>query len=201
MKVRLLVVLLSLLTTAMTAPAQATPVSKHEFATIGGGCFWCMEAVFQHVPGVIHSVSGYSGGATENPTYEEVSGHGTGHAEVVQLEFDPAVISYEKILAIFFEAHDPTTLNRQGADEGDQYRSVIFYHNEEQQKVAARAKIAAQANREDPIVTEIVPLKKFWRAEDYHQDYFNQHPNQGYCAFVIKPKVKKLQDHGVIKQD
>ncbi len=185
----------------MTASAETKPASKTEFATIGGGCFWCMEAVFQHVPGVLHSVSGYSGGQTENPTYEQICAHGSGHAEVVQLEFDPAVISYEQILAIFFEAHDPTTLNRQGADEGDQYRSVIFYHDAEQQKAAARAKIAAQAHHEDPIVTEIVPLVKFWRAEDYHQDYFNQHPNQGYCAFVIKPKVKKLQDHGVIKQD
>jgi peptide-methionine (S)-S-oxide reductase len=200
MKVRILLTLLSLLT-AMTASAQTKPASKTEFATLGGGCFWCMEAVFQHVPGVLHSVSGYSGGQTQNPTYEQVSEHGTGHAEVVQLEFDPAVISYEKILEIFFEAHDPTTLNRQGADEGDQYRSVIFYQNEAQQQGAARAKLAAQAKHEDPIVTEIVPLKKFWRAEDYHQDYFNQHPDQGYCAFVIKPKVKKLQDHGVIKQD
>jgi len=200
MKVRTLLTLCSLLA-AMTASADTKPASKTEFATIGGGCFWCMEAVFQHVPGVLHSVSGYSGGKTENPTYEQICAHGSGHAEVVQLEFDPAVISYAKILEIFFEAHDPTTLNRQGADEGDQYRSVIFYHNAEQQQAAARAKIAAQAHHEDPIVTEIVPLVKFWRAEDYHQDYFNQHPNQGYCAFVIKPKVKKLQDHGVIKQD
>ncbi len=199
MKVRVLVTLFSLIT-AMTASAETKPASKTEFATIGGGCFWCMEAVFQHVPGVIHSVSGYSGGNSASPTYEEVCGHGSGHAEVVQLEFDPAVISYEKLLEIFFEAHDPTTLNRQGADEGDQYRSVIFYHNEEQKKAAARAKLAAQAHHEDPIVTEIVPLKKFWRAEDYHQDYFNQHPGQGYCAFVIKPKVSKLQSKGVIKE-
>jgi peptide-methionine (S)-S-oxide reductase len=184
--------------TALTSRAAEKPAAKTEFATIGGGCFWCMEAVFQRVPGVIHSVSGYSGGRTDNPTYEDICGHGTGHAEVIQLEFDPAVISYEKILAIFFDAHDPTTLNRQGADEGDQYRSVIFFHNEAQQQAAARAKIAAQANYQDPIVTEIVPLQKFWRAEDYHQDYFNQHPNQGYCAFVIKPKVSKLQHKGVI---
>jgi len=197
MKVRVALLVCSLLT-AMILPAEAKPASKTEFATIGGGCFWCMEAVFQRVPGIIRSVSGYSGGKTENPTYEEICAHGSGHAEVVQLEFDPAVISYEKVLQIFFEAHDPTTLNRQGADEGDQYRSVIFYHDEEQHKAAGRAKLAAQANHPDPIVTEIVPLKKFWRAEDYHQDYFNQHPNQGYCAFVIKPKVQKLQDHGVI---
>jgi peptide-methionine (S)-S-oxide reductase len=197
MKVRLVPLIFSLLT-AMTLPATAKTASKTEFATIGGGCFWCMEAVFQRVPGIVRSVSGYSGGKTANPTYEEICAHGSGHAEVVQLEFDPAVISYEKVLEIFFEAHDPTTLNRQGADEGDQYRSVIFYHNEEQHQAASRAKLAAQAHYPDPIVTEIVPLKKFWRAEDYHQDYFNQHPDQSYCAIVIKPKVKKLQDHGVI---
>ena len=200
MKVRVLPVLLTLLT-AMTVHAETKPASKHEFATFGGGCFWCMEAVFQRLPGIVHSVSGYSGGKTENPTYEDICGHGTGHAEVIQVEFDPAVISYEKVLEVFFESHDPTTLNRQGADEGDQYRSVIFYHDEAQQKAAARAKIAAQAQYGDPIVTEIVPLKKFWRAEDYHQDYFNQHPGQGYCTFVIKPKVKKLQGKGVIRKD
>ena len=200
MRVRTLATLLSLLT-AMTASAETKPASKHEFATFGGGCFWCMEAVFQRLPGIVHSVSGYSGGKTENPTYEDICSHGTGHAEVIQVEFDPAVITYEKVLEVFFESHDPTTLNRQGADEGDQYRSVIFYHDEAQQKAAARAKIAAQAQYEDPIVTEIVPLKKFWRAEDYHQDYFNQHPGQGYCTFVIKPKVKKLQSKGVISKD
>jgi peptide-methionine (S)-S-oxide reductase len=200
MKVRVLAVLLSLLT-AMTASAETKPALKHEFATFGGGCFWCMEAVFQRLPGIVHSVSGYSGGKTENPTYEDICAHGSGHAEVIQVEFDPAVISYDKVLEVFFESHDPTTLNRQGADEGDQYRSVIFYHDEAQQKAAARAKIAAQAQYGDPIVTEIVPLKKFWRAEDYHQDYFNQHPGQNYCSFVIKPKVKKLQSKGVIAPD
>ena len=200
MRVRTLATLLSLLT-AMTASAETKPASKHEFATFGGGCFWCMEAVFQRLPGIIHSVSGYSGGKTENPTYEQICSHGSGHAEVIQVEFDPAVINYDKVLEVFFESHDPTTLNRQGADEGDQYRSVIFYHDEAQQKAAASAKIAAQAQYGDPIVTEIVPLKKFWRAEDYHQDYFNQHPGQGYCTFVIKPKVKKLQSKGVISKD
>ena len=200
MKVRVLALLVPLLT-AMTLQAETKSASSHEFATFGGGCFWCMEAVFQRLPGIVHSVSGYSGGKTSNPTYEEICAHGSGHAEVIQVEFDPAVISYEKVLAVFFESHDPTTLNRQGADEGDQYRSVIFYHNEAQHLAAGRAKLAAQASHSDPIVTEVVPLKKFWRAEDYHQDYFNQHPGQGYCTFVIKPKVKKLQDHGVIKQD
>ena len=200
MKVRVFTVLLSLFT-AMSLQAETKPASKHEFATFGGGCFWCMEAVFQRLPGIIHSVSGYSGGHTDNPTYEDVCGHGTGHAEVIQVEFDPAVISYAKVLEVFFESHDPTTLNRQGADEGDQYRSVIFYTSEEQHKVALEAKRKAQGNYSDPIVTEVVPLVKFWRAEDYHQDYFNQHPGQGYCTFVIRPKVRKLQDHGVIKQD
>jgi peptide-methionine (S)-S-oxide reductase len=184
------------MTNSLAAPAG----SSHEFATFGGGCFWCLEAVFTRVPGVIRSVSGYSGGTTASPTYEDVCAHGTGHAEVVQLEFDPAVVSYERLAEIFFEAHDPTTLNRQGADEGDQYRSAIFTHNDAQQRAAARAKIAAQAHHDDPIVTVIEPLRKFWPAEDYHQDYFNKHPDQAYCRFVIKPKVKKLQDHGVIKK-
>ncbi len=200
MKVRPLLPVL-FLTLAMTLPAEAKFASKTESATFGGGCFWCMEAVFQRVPGVIRSVSGYSGGHTANPTYEDICAHGSGHAEVIQVEFDPAVISYEKVLEIFFESHDPTTLNRQGGDEGDQYRSVIFYHDEAQQKIAGRVKLAAQAQYGDPIVTEIVPLKKFWRAEDYHQDYFNQHPTQSYCAFVIKPKVSKLQKKGVISKD
>ena len=185
----------------MSAPTQTSSASKHEFATLGGGCFWCLEAVYQRVPGVIQSVSGYAGGHKDNPTYEQVCAHVTGHAEVVRLEYDPAVISYSKILEIFFEAHDPTTLNRQGADEGDQYRSVIYFENEAQHQAALAAKAKAQPNWDDPIVTEISPLKKFWRAEDYHQDYFNQHPGQGYCVYVIKPKVKKLQQNGVIAPD
>ena len=160
-----------------------------------------MEAVFQRVPGVIKSVSGYSGGHNDHPTYEQICSHGTGHAEVIQVEYDPAVIPYAKVLETFFESHDPTTMNRQGADEGDQYRSVIFYHGEEQHQAALKAKAAAQKDYDDPIVTEISPLEKFWRAEDYHQDYFNQHPGQGYCTFVIKPKITKLQHKGVIKQD
>ena len=185
----------------MSATAQSSSPSKHEFATLGGGCFWCLEAVYQRVPGVIKSVSGYAGGHKDNPTYEQVCAHVTGHAEVVRLEYDPAVISYSKILEIFFEAHDPTTLNRQGADEGDQYRSVIYFENEAQHQAALAAKAKAQAKWDDPIVTEISALPKFWRAEDYHQDYFNQHPGQGYCVYVIKPKVKKLQDHGIISPD
>ncbi len=197
MKVRVLPVLLTLFT-AMSLPAETKPASKHEFATFGGGCFWCTEAVLERVPGVVKAISGYAGGKGSNPTYEAVCGGQTGHAEVIQVEFDPAVVSCEKLLDVFFEAHDPTTLNRQGADEGTQYRSVIFYHDEAQQKVAVRAKIAAQAHYSDPIVTEIVPFTKFYAAEGYHQDYFKNNPNQGYCSFVIKPKVKKLESKGVI---
>jgi len=201
MKMRQILSLLFPALLLMSATAQAKTASKHEFITLGGGCFWCVEAVYQRVPGVIKSVSGYAGGRTQNPTYEDICGHGTGHAEVVRLEFDPAVVSLDKIFEIFFESHDPTTLNRQGADEGDQYRSVIFYENEAQHQAALKAKEKAQAHWDDPIVTEIAAAPKFWRAEDYHQDYFNQHPGQGYCVYVIKPKVDKLKKKGVISPD
>lgn len=200
MKVRALHVLLTLFT-AMTLQAETKPASKTELATIGGGCFWCTEAVLERVPGVRKAVSGYAGGTVANPTYEEVCTGRTGHAEVIQVEFDPTVVNYEKILEVFFESHDPTTLNRQGADEGTQYRSVIFYHDEAQRVAAGRAKLAAQAHWPDPIVTEIAPLTKFYPAEKYHQDYFKNNPDQRYCAFVIKPKVKKLQSKGVISKD
>jgi peptide-methionine (S)-S-oxide reductase len=200
MNVRPLLILLSLLT-AMTLHAETKSASKTELATLGGGCFWCTEAVIERLPGVKKVTSGYSGGTVPNPSYEDVCTGETGHAEVIQVEFDPAVVSYEKLLEVFFEAHDPTTLNRQGADAGTQYRSVIFYHDEEQHKAAARAKIAAQALWPDPIVTEIAPLKKFYAAEGYHQDYFRRNPNQGYCSFVIRPKVKKLEEKGVIPKN
>lgn len=176
-------------------------MKKTETATLGGGCFWCVEAVFKLVPGVVRSVSGYSGGRTLNPTYEDICSHGSGHAEVIQVEFDPAKVGYDRLMEIFFESHDPTTLNRQGADEGDQYRSVIFFHDEGQHQAALRVKTAAQSHYDDPIVTEIVPLKKFWPAEDYHQDYFAKNPDQAYCSFVIKPKVKKLRSKGVIPKN
>lgn len=184
----------------MSQPSTAATASKTELATLGGGCFWCTEAVLERLPGVAQVVSGYAGGKVANPTYEQVCTGATGHAEVIQVTFDPAVVSYEKILEVFFAAHDPTTLNRQGADEGTQYRSVIFYHDAEQQKTAERAKQAAQEHYSDPIVTEISPLTKFYPAEKYHQDYFKNNPNQGYCAYVIRPKVKKLQDKGVISK-
>ncbi len=185
-------------TQTSTMNPETKSSDKTELATVGGGCFWCTEAVVERLPGVKSVVSGYAGGKNANPTYEEVCTGQTGHAEVIQIEFDPAVITYEKVLEVFFEAHDPTTLNRQGADEGTQYRSVIFYHDETQHQAALRAKTAAQANWGDPIVTEISPLPKFYVAEKYHQDYFLNNPNAGYCSFVIKPKVTKLEKKGVI---
>ena len=195
----LLLAVLGLPVTALSAAGENKPMEKKtEYAVFGGCCFWCMEAVFERVPGVLAVVNGYSGGHVDNPTYEEVCTSTTGHAEVVQIEYDPAEVTYEHLLTVFWEAHDPTSLNRQGADEGPQYRSVIFYLNDTQKAEAEKSKLAAQAQLTRPIVTEIEPLKKFWRAEDYHQHYFAQHPDQGYCAFVIRPKVTKLQKEGVI---
>jgi len=162
-----------------------------ETATLAGGCFWCLEAVYQSVRGVEKSVSGYMGGDVDNPTYEQVCSGRTGHAEVVQLTFDPAVISYEQLLEIFFEIHDPTTLNRQGNDVGTQYRSAIFYHTEEQRGIALRAMASLQLS--DPVVTEVSPASAFWPAEAYHQDYFRNHQDQPYCAYVIAPKLAKYR--------
>jgi peptide-methionine (S)-S-oxide reductase len=164
-----------------------------EIATLGGGCFWCLEAVYQELKGVEHVESGYAGGHVPDPTYEQVCDGTTGHAEVVQIEFDPGVISYREILEIFFTIHDPTTLNRQGNDVGTQYRSVIFYHSPEQQETA-RQVIACMASVWDaPIVTELSPAPAYYKAEDYHQNYFREHPLQGYCAFVVAPKVVKFR--------
>lgn len=164
-----------------------------EIATLGGGCFWCLEAVYQELKGVQQVESGYAGGHVQNPTYEQVCDGTTGHAEVVRLSFDPEIISYREILEIFFTIHDPTTPNRQGNDVGTQYRSVIFYHTPEQQEIA-RQVIAAMANVWDaPIVTELSPAQEYYKAEDYHQNYFIQHPLQGYCAFVVAPKVAKFR--------
>ena len=167
--------------------------NKTEQATFGGGCFWCMEAVFERLDGVKSVISGYAGGTKKNPTYQEVCAGATGHAEVVQIEFDPREISYEKLLEVFWEAHDPTTTNRQGADVGTQYRSVILYHNAAQKKAAEESKQTAQWRFPAPIVTEITPLAAFYKAEDYHQDYFRNHPNAPYCAVVISPKLEKLK--------
>lgn len=163
-----------------------------ELATYGGGCFWCVEAIFQRLDGVRSVASGYAGGKQDNPTYEEVCRGTTGHAEVIQIEFDPSRISYEDLLDVFWQAHDPTTLNRQGADVGTQYRSIILFHNERQKAAAEKSKLAAAGQFKDPIVTEIVPLKKFYIAERYHQNYFNNNPKAPYCNFVIRPKLDKL---------
>jgi peptide-methionine (S)-S-oxide reductase len=168
-----------------------------EFATLAGGCFWCLEAVYEQLKGVEKSVSGYAGGAVANPTYEAVCTGRTGHAEVVQLTYDPAQISYQDLLNVFFTIHDPTTLNRQGADVGTQYRSAIFYHTPEQQASAEAVILELEAQKlwPNPIVTEVVPLDTFYPAEDYHQGYFRAHPYQGYCQMVIAPKVAKFRQH------
>jgi peptide-methionine (S)-S-oxide reductase len=163
-----------------------------ETVVLGGGCFWCLEAVYKRIEGVKSIVSGYAGGSKADPSYEQVYTGSTGHAEVVQVEFDPAVVSYERILEIFWKAHDPTSLNRQGADVGSQYRSIILYRDEAQRAAAERSRAQAAKRYERPIVTEILPLKAFYRAEDYHQDYFAKNPYAAYCAFVIRPKLQKM---------
>ncbi|MBL8018885.1 MAG: peptide-methionine (S)-S-oxide reductase MsrA [Leptospirales bacterium] len=173
-----------------TVQAQA---GQRQTAVFGMGCFWCSEALYERFMGVESVVSGYAGGVTVNPNYEQVSAGDTGHAEVVQVTFDPAKISYSQLLEIFWEVHDPTTLNRQGADEGTQYRSVILYANAEQKKLAEASREAAKKKFASAIVTQIAPLKKFYLAEEYHQDYFRKHPNQPYCVFVISPKLQKLE--------
>lgn len=171
--------------------------SKMEIVTLGAGCFWCVEAVFSRIKGVEKVESGYSGGKIANPTYREVCSGLTGHAEVVQVTFNPEIISFGKILEIYFKTHDPTTLNRQGGDVGTQYRSVIFYHNDEQRKVAIEVKemLNKAGIWSDPIVTEISPFAAFYKAEDYHQDYFSNNKNQPYCQMVITPKVGKFEKH------
>ena len=185
------------------APDSATNAApaKTELATLGGGCFWCTEAVFQSLEGVKKVTSGYSGGTTDNPTYEQVCTGGTGHAEVIQIEFDPAKISYDKILEVFWEAHDPTTLNRQGHDTGTQYRSIILYHNDAQKAAAEKSKKEAAAHFKNPIVTEIAPFKKFYASEDYHHDYYRRNIGKPYCSVVIKPKLEKLQKAKVIPEN
>ncbi len=181
-----------------TAPAPmpetpASPAARLERATLGGGCFWCLEAVFELVDGVQDVVSGYAGGHVDQPTYKQVCAGDTGHAEVVQITFDPACVSYERLLELFWQCHDPTTLNRQGADVGPQYRSIILYHDDAQKAAAEKSRAAAAAQFTRPIVTEIVPLTRFWPAEPYHQNYFRRNPAQAYCQAVIAPKVKKFK--------
>jgi peptide-methionine (S)-S-oxide reductase len=183
----------------MTNESPANPAS--ELATLGGGCFWCLEAVFEQLRSVVKVESGYCGGSTPNPTYTQVCAGNTGHAEVVQITFDPRLISYREILEVFFAFHDPTTLNRQGADIGTQYRSVIFYHSPEQKRIAealiAEFNAAKMWNR--AIVTEVLPFEVFYRAEQYHQGYFRANPTQPYCQAVVAPKVAKLRKHFLAK--
>ena len=174
-------------------------MAKSEIATLGGGCFWCVEAVFQRINGVVSVKPGYAGGNVKNPTYKQICTGNTGHAEVAKIEFDPSKITYSQILNVFWQSHDPTTLNRQGNDVGTQYRSVIFFHNETQEEIAKKSKIDANESGywDNEIVTEITPLNNYYDAEDYHDNYYNDNPNQPYCLFVIKPKLDKLEKQGL----
>jgi peptide-methionine (S)-S-oxide reductase len=175
----------------MSAAEKFPPPTQ--FLVLGGGCFWCTEAAFQLMPGVKAVVSGYAGGQRINPSYADIGTGTTGHAEVIRIEFDPGQTSIERLLEFFWEAHDPTQVGGQGNDHGSQYRSIILCPDEAQRAAAEKSRTGAQKNFRDPITTEIVPLTKFWPAEDYHQDYFAKHPNEGYCRFVIAPKMKKLE--------
>jgi peptide-methionine (S)-S-oxide reductase len=166
-----------------------------ELATLGGGCFWCLDAAFRRVEGVASVVSGYAGGHRADPTYEQVCSGSTGHAEVVQVEFDPQTLPYADVLDVFWAIHDPTSLNRQGADVGTQYRSIILYHDDGQKRIAESSRDAVQQLWSRPVVTEIVPLDVFYPAEEYHQDYYARNPEQGYCQVVINPKLTKLREH------
>ena len=174
-------------------------MAKSEIATLGGGCFWCVEAVFQRVEGVISVKPGYAGGNVKNPTYKQICNGNTGHAEVAKIEFDPSKITYSQILNVFWQSHDPTTLNRQGNDVGTQYRSVIFFHNERQEEIAKKSKIDADKSGywDNEIVTEVTLLNNYYDAEDYHDNYYSNNPNQPYCLFVIKPKLDKLEKQGL----
>ena len=174
-------------------------MAKSEIATLGGGCFWCVEAVFQRVEGVISVKPGYAGGNVKNPTYKQICTGNTGHAEVAKIEFDTSKITYSQILNVFWQSHDPTTLNRQGNDVGTQYRSVIFFHNESQEEIAKKSKVDADKSGywDNEIVTEVTLLNNYYDAEDYHDNYYNNNPNQPYCLFVIKPKLDKLEKQGL----
>lgn len=181
--------------TTSNAPAATTEnIGTLELATLGGGCFWCIEPIFQDLKGVTKVVSGYTGGHLKNPTYKDICTGTTGHAEVIQVTFDPAVVTYREILEIFFTIHDPTTLNRQGNDAGTQYRSVVYYHSPEQKTAAEAVKLASAEIWDDPIVTEISALDTFYPAENYHQNYYKTNPYQPYCSIVITPKVKKFRE-------
>jgi peptide-methionine (S)-S-oxide reductase len=186
----------AILAASVSFSQQKKPMTNElQVATFGAGCFWCTEAVFLNVKGVTKVVSGYEGGKVKNPTYREVCTGETGHAEVTQITYDPSKVTFEELLEVFWNTHDPTTLNKQGADEGTQYRSAVFYHNDEQKKVAEAYKKQLEASHvyKNPIVTEITPASTFYAAEDYHQNYFELNPNQGYCQYVIRPKVEKFK--------
>ncbi|HEY0946811.1 MAG TPA: peptide-methionine (S)-S-oxide reductase MsrA [Opitutaceae bacterium] len=191
--------LLSLLVLGAFLSRMSAAETKSEFLVLGGGCFWCTEAAYELLPGVNAVVSGYAGGKNAHPSYEEVCSGATGHAEVIRIEFDPAVTSLETLLDYFWQVHDPTTLNRQGADEGTQYRSIILYADEAQKRAAAASLAKANPGWGGRIVTEIKPLDTFYPAEAYHQDYFKKNPNAGYCRVVIKPKIDKLKKSPAVK--
>lgn len=178
---------------AFVLPMTHAAESKTESLVLGGGCFWCTEAAYELLPGVKGVVSGYAGGDEPNPTYEQVCAHATGHAEVIRIDYDSATVSLDEVLDYFWNIHDPTQVGGQGNDMGPQYRSIILYANDAQKAAAEKARAKAAETFRDPITTEIVPLKKFWPAEDYHQDYFRKNPHQGYCAAVIAPKIRKLK--------
>ncbi|MBK9656303.1 MAG: peptide-methionine (S)-S-oxide reductase MsrA [Rhodanobacteraceae bacterium] len=190
-----LLAMIAMSTTSPAAETASTPSATRESIVLGGGCFWCLEAVYEEVRGVDTAVSGYAGGHVENPTYTQVSGARTGHAEVVKIDFDPKVVSLDTVLDVFFTIHDPTTLNRQGNDSGPQYRSVAFYGNEAQKKAieAAIARSVASGDWRGSFVTEVLPLPTFYAAEDYHQEYFELNGEQPYCSLVIAPKVAKFK--------
>lgn len=179
---------------ASDAPAADAPAAKLESAIIGGGCFWCVEAQYKMLKGVKKVVSGYAGGHVKNPTYKQICQGDTGHAEVIRVDYDPAQITFRDVIDLFWDAHDPTTLNRQGNDVGPQYRSIILYTSEEQKKISEESKVNAEKIIGKPIVTEIVPLEIFYPAEDYHQDYYKNNPYQGYCQAVVRPKVSKFKE-------
>lgn len=178
-------------------PAESTAPAGREIATLAGGCFWCLEAVYDRMKGVESVESGYMGGRPANPTYEQVCGGATGHAEVVRVTYDPAIVSFRDLLEVLFVIHDPTTLNRQGNDSGTQYRSAVFYHTPQQKADAEQiiARLTADKVWGDPIVTEVAPASSFYRAESYHQDYYSRNPGQPYCQYVVAPKVAKFRTH------
>lgn len=189
-----LALLLATLVLPMTSPLPAAAAPQLASLVVGGGCFWCTEAAYELLPGVKTVVSGYAGGHVPNPTYEQISTKKTGHAEVIRIDYDPAVVSLERLLDYFWQVHNPTQVGGQGNDIGPQYRSIILYTDATQKEAAERSRARAATTFRDPITTEIAPLERFWEAEAYHQDYFRRNPNAGYCAYVIAPKVKKLTE-------